>query len=315
MKRIFGFCAVAGMLIVAVAGYAQKGDGLGQGRAIVTFLPAHPSDARVNVSIQQLKVKVNGKDASITGLTPFGASSGRTELVIMIDSSARNSLGSQFSTITDFVKEIPSNTKIAIASMQEGRALLAGPLSADPAQVLNGLRLPGGSVGSSGSPYFCLSDLAKNWPSRDTGARRVVLLITDGVDDYSPHFDPDDPYVQAAITDSVRSGLLVYSIYWHSDGRMSNTEWATDAGQNLLAQLAQATGGESFWMGSGNPVSFDPYFKDLRVRLRNQYALTFTSPGGEKAEAERLQIKAQVPGAKMEAPEQVWVVRGEIAQR
>ena len=155
---------------------------MGHGRAVVTALPAHPTDPPVSIAAQQLKLKVNGKDATVTGWTQLRESNSPVELVLLIDGSARTNLGGQFSAITGFVNEIPTNTKIAIAYMEEGRAAMAGPLSSDPAQVLQGLRMPAGMAGSNGSPYFRLSDLAKNWPSRDGMARREVVMITDGVD-------------------------------------------------------------------------------------------------------------------------------------
>ncbi len=67
--------------------------------------------------------------------------------------------------------------------------------------------------------YFCLSDLAKRWPSQDPAARREVVMVTDGVDNYQRQFDPEDPYVQAAIADSLRAHLVVYALYWKNQGR------------------------------------------------------------------------------------------------
>ena len=32
-------------------------------------------------------------------------------------------------------------------------------------------------------------------------------------------YDPEDPYVETAVNDSVRAGLIVYSIYWKDMGR------------------------------------------------------------------------------------------------
>src|ERR1700734_3475486 len=83
----------------------------------------------------------------------------------------------------------------------------------------------------SSSPYFCLSDLAKNWPSADRSARREIIMITDGVDYYHLQYDPEDPYVQAAIDDSVRANLVVYSIYWRSTGPASRGWYENNAGQ------------------------------------------------------------------------------------
>ena len=47
-------------------------------------------------------------------------------------------------------------------------------------------------------------------------------------------YDPEDPYVATAINDSVRAGLVVYSIYWKDMGRANNSWYENNAGQNLF---------------------------------------------------------------------------------
>jgi hypothetical protein len=200
--------------------------------------------------------------------------------------------------------------KAAIAYMENGRAVFVAPLSADRAVILKNLHLPGGSAGSDASPYFCLSDLAKNWPGQDAQARREVLMVTDGVDSFDRRYDPEDPYVETAINDATRARLVVYAIYWKNLGRADQTEAANDAGQNLLQQVTQATGGKSFWQGSGNPVSFQDYFNDLSRRFRNQYELGFTSPPEGKAAVEQMNLKLHAPGTEIDAPQRVLVVPG-----
>ena len=175
------------------------------------------------------------------------------------------------------------------------------------ALVVRGLHLPAGTVGSSGGPYFCLSDLARHWPSNDNGARHEVLLITDGVDTYEPRYDPADPYVEAAMNDSIRAGLVVYSIYWTDRGRYDNTAAGADAGQNLLAALTQTTGGYNYWTGNGNPVSFAPFFEDLSWRLQNQYRLSVDGRLRDKPAVETLNLKVGGPAAKVYAPQRVFV--------
>ena len=280
------------------------------GRAVVTILPAHSSEDMAKISMQDLKVKVNGKDSNVTNFAHLTGPASPLEIVVLIDGAARTSLGEQFNDISGFVKEMPSDSKIAIAYMENGRAALAGPFSSNAAQVLNGLHMSAGAPGSNASPYFCLSDLAKNWPSKDLTARREVLMITDGVDNYERRFDPDDPYVNAAINDSVRAGLVVYSIYWRDMGRMNSTEYASYDGQNLLQLVSQATGGNAYWQGTGNPVSFEPYLTDLRRRFNHQYGLSFAASLKDKPEIESLKLELKVPSAKVEAPQKVLVARG-----
>jgi hypothetical protein len=308
MKKLGLYVAIAaGMLLLTTAAFAQKEDLQGQGRAVVTVLPAHSGQQPTPVSLENVQIKVNGKQANVTGWTPFVGSNARTEIVLLIDDSARNSLSLQLGEITDFVKHIPQNTKITIAYMENGRAVLTTPLSANPAVALSGLHVTSSIPGENGSPYFCLSELAKHWPSQDGSARRVVVMITDGVDEYEMRYDPEDPHVQAAIDDSARAGLAVYSIYWHDQGFVDRTRYGTAMGQNLLAQLTQATGGVSYWIGSGNPVSFQPYFADIMSRLSNQYALTFSAPLARKPGVQTLQIKVNIPATKVDAPKQVYV--------
>ena len=303
-------CAIAALLVAGSSAYAQNNSGQsGEGDAIVTVLPNHSGEQRFNITQQDIKsIKVNGQDAQVAGFAPLEGANSPVELVFLIDTSARSSLGTQMSYISNFVQEMPPDTEMGIAYMQNGAAVFSGPLSSNPAQVLKGLHMTAGPVGESASPYFCLSDLAKHWPSKNHSARRIVVLISDGIDYYELHYDPDDPYVHAAIDDSVRSGLVVYFMYWADVGRISRMGFEQSAGQNLMLEVTDATGGYSYWDGFGNPVSFQPYFKDLRRRLVNQFRLEFRAPLKEDStQIERLDLKLSVPAGKVDAPKQVAV--------
>lgn len=278
----------------------------GQGQALVTVLPKD-NEAQVNLQPQDLRLKVGGKVARVTDFAPARGANSPLELVLLLDSGARTSIGTQMGEIQSFVKEMPANATMTIGYMQNGRAALAGPFSSDPAELLNRLHLPSGIPFANASPYFCLSDLAKRWPSNNPNARREVVLITDGVDYYNLRYDPNDPYVQAAIADSVRARITVYSIYWVNQGRIDQTWYENNAGQNLLSEVTQATGGKSYWEGVGNPISFQPYFKDLRRRFANQYRITFSAEFNHKPEVEKFDVKASGISAKLEAPQQVLV--------
>ena len=297
---------LAGLCIAAPFAAAQN-ENQGRGQAIVTALPKNEKQATANVSQQAIQIEVNGKQTPISNWRPLRGSSSDIEFVILIDSGARESLGREMGELQKFVSFLPPNVKAGFAYMQNGRAALAGPLTADHARAIQGLHLPNGQPGASASPYFCLSDLAKHWPSNDPNARREVLMITDGVDQYERRYDPEDPYVQAAINDSVRAHLVVYSIYWVSNGRADRSWYANNAGQNLLLQVDQATGGKSYWQGIGNPVTFQPYFDDLNRRFNNQYELQFTAALKGKPEIQTLKVKNGDSNVKVDAPQKVLV--------
>ncbi|HTW49895.1 MAG TPA: hypothetical protein VMD92_18195 [Acidobacteriaceae bacterium] len=297
---------IAGLLAAATPAIAQN-EGQGQGQAVVTVLPKNDKQPTADVSGQTLSVQVNGKRASLTNWQPMRGDQATVEFVLLIDGAAHTSLGREWDEIEHFVQTLPPNVKVAIAYMENGRAVLTGPLTTDHAKALQGLRLTAGVPGYSASPYFCLSNLARSWPSTDPTARREVLMITDGVDTYERVYDPEDPYVHSAIVDSARAGLVVYSIYWLSNGRADRSWYENDAGQNLLLQVDEATGGTSYWEGTGNPVTLTPYFDDLSRRWKNQYELSFSAPLKGKADIATFKVKTTTPNVKVDAPQQVLV--------
>lgn len=308
-------CVAVTVLFAAAPGFSQSESEQGQGQAVVTVLPKHEGALPASVAGQDLSIKVDGKPARVTSWKPFQRPDNSLELVLLIDGSARSALGNQFDSIERFVKSLPPNTKAAIAYMQNGSAIFSGPLSADHAEVLRGLHLPAGSPGSSASPYFCLSDLAKHWPSTDREARREVVMVTDGIDLYHPELDMDDPYLQAAIADSVRARLVVYSIYWQGKGNAGGSSYLNNAGLNLLATVAQATGGKNFGTGLSNPVSFEPFFDELTRRFRNQYELGFVCSLNGKPQVESMKLKLSAPGTEVDSPRQVMVYPSGSAQK
>jgi hypothetical protein len=276
----------------------------GQGRAIITVLSKH-SEVAPTVTQQDVSAKVNGKDASITAWAPFKGADDSLELVVLIDANARN-IGRQLDEMKSFLQSLGPHTRAAVGYMQNGTVAMAGPLSADHSRLVNELHLP---AGPGTNPYFSLSQLAQNWPSQDRNARREVLMLSGGVDPEGRRFDPDDPYVASAIRDSVRAGLVVYSIYWRSgpDGGDGSSSLTTEGGQSHLAQLTDATGGYSYWNGTGNPISFQPYFEDMNKRFASQYALVFTGRADRKPSNETLKLKVEGLGVQVTAPSQVLV--------
>jgi hypothetical protein len=302
MKRI----VYSAVLAVAVLGTAPQviAQATGQGRAIVTVLSRH-GEMAPNLTQQDVSAKVNGKDADVTTWEPFKGADDALELVILIDSGARN-LGPQLEEIASFLQGQGPRAKVAVGYMQNGRAVLTGPLSTDRKQVAGELHLP---AGPTSNPYFSLSDLAQHWPSQDRSARREVLLLSDGVDPEIQRLDPDDPYVHAAVNDSVRAGMVVFTLYWVNRTDRDSSSITANSGQSLLIELSQATGGYSYWTGTGNPVSFQPFFEDLNRRFASQYALEFSSRLDRKPDVEQLKLKVEGLGLTVTAPQSVYIDR------
>lgn len=299
----FAALGLAAML-VAPAAFAQSDAGQPAAQTIVTVLPKS-GDVAAAIPQSSLGVKINGKSVQPTTWHPYGQ--GEVQLVMLIDDSARTSFGRNLGDLADFINGLPPNVAVGIAYMQNGAAVFSAPFSKDHAAVNKALHLPGGSPGSNASPYFCLQDLAKRWPAQPSAARREVLMITDGVDEYNLRYDPEDPYVRAAMDAANRAGLVIFSIYYRDQGRLSGSFYETNAGQNYLFQVADATGGNVYYEGLSNPVSFSPFLTDLTRRLENQYELGVPVKPEKKLSYADLKLKTDIGSVKLKAANRIAV--------
>jgi hypothetical protein len=248
-----------------------------------------------------------GKDRDpVTDWVPAQGEHAALDLIIMLDDGSNTSLGTQLEDLRQFIEAQPASTKIGIAYMQNGIARVEQDLTSDHAQAAKALRLPMGIRGANGSPYFSLIDLVKRWPA--TSARREVFMATDGVDLYYGTGDLQDPYLQEAIENAQRAGILVSAIYTPSLGHIGHSYWLNYWGQLYLSELAEKTGGEAYYIGfTGAPVAFSPYLDDFSHRLSHQYLLTFLAKPPKKAGLQRIKIKTEVPKVDLVAPEEVYV--------
>ncbi|AXC09815.1 hypothetical protein ACPOL_0438 [Acidisarcina polymorpha] len=295
---------MAACLIAAPLLHAQSGV---QAQTVVTVMPKNGKQP-ASLTAQQLKATVGDKPAQVSDFVPLRGERSGLQIVILIDSSARSSLSLQFSSLKSFIQKLPEGAQVGVAYMQNGRAAMAQNITPDRALAANSLRLTSGVPGETGSPYFCLSDLVKNWPSGSTPDRREVLMITDGVDlYYGRRYDPNDPYVQSAVTDAQRAGVIVHSIFYRDTGRFDGGEWTESGAQNYLLQVSDGTGGHAYWQGFGNPVSFDPFLDDLHTRLENQYELGLLARPKNKTELQPLKLKVSASGVKVDAAKMILI--------
>ncbi len=303
---------LAGCLMATLPLLAQNGV---QAQTVVTVMPKS-GDQVLTIQQPQVQTTLDGKHAKVTNWVPLRGEQSGLQIVVLIDGSARSGLSLQFNDLRSFVKNLPQGAQVGIAYMQNGRAVMVQNITADREMAAAGFRLPSGTPGGSASPYFCLSDLVKNWPSGNATDRREVLMITDGVDlYYGSRYDPNDPYVLAAITDAQKAGVIVHSIFYRDTGRFDNSQWTEAGAQNYLLQVSQSTGGRAYWQGFGNPVSFAPFLDDLATRLKNQYELGILASPKSKTQLQTLKVKVASPGVKVDAPQKIVVPGSESASR
>ena len=117
--------------------------------------------------------------------------------------------------------------------------------------------------------------------SAANGARRVVVLITDGTDTVK-----GSRYSQA-LEEAQRAGAMVYSIIivpvYADAGR-------DEGGEHALIQMAEDTGGKYYYVV--DPQDLEPAFRHVSDDLRTQYLLGYYAPKqGVDASYRRIKVR------------------------
>jgi len=59
---------------------------------------------------------------------------------------------------------------------------------------------------------------------------------------------PTNPYVDTAIEQAQRAGVIIYAIYATGIGHFGHTYWRFFWGQNYLSKVTTETGGEAYFL-------------------------------------------------------------------
>jgi len=225
------------------------------------------------------------------------------ELFLLVDDSSNSSLGLQLSELKKFIASQPATTAIGIGYMRNGGVAIQQNPTTDHAVAAKALRLPLGNPGVIASPFLALSDLIKRWPA--SAERHEVIMISSGTDPLGGTMV--NPYLDAAIEHAQRSGVIVYTIYTPGAGHAGHSYWRMNWGQNHLAQLAEETGGEAYFLGFEAPVSFAPYLGSVSEHLSHQYLVSFVPRSGQKAGIESINVSSEIPNVELVSAGKVYV--------
>jgi hypothetical protein len=272
---------------------------------MVVTVEAHHGTEVPEIKQQDVTVRQGKERAQVTDWLPLRGEHAGLELFVLLDEALTPmSLGPQLDDLGRFINSQPDTTMIGVAYMRDGTIDIVQNLTREHAQAAKALRLPLGNVGAMASPYLSIGDLIKRWP--EGKVRREMLVVSDGIDRFGG-VGPANPYVDTAIERAQRAGIIIHAIYSTGVGHYGHTYWRFYWGQNYLSKMASETGGEAYFLGLGNPVSFAPYLEDLTRRLTNQYLLTFLAKPEKKPGLQSVKLRTEVPNAELVAADKVYV--------
>ena len=304
IKRVISGAVVVILAAGSLALSAPKTSPVhGPTQMVITVRQAAGDDRPVALQATDLTLLRGNTPAQVLELQRLAGDLADLQLFVLLDDSTRSaSLGTHLRELKSFLESLPATTRVAVGYMRNGTFGQVQAFTADHQKAAAALRLPAAIPGENGSPYFALSDLAKRWPSKESTDRRVVLMLTDGIDRYYSAATMDDPYVNTAIRDSLKAGVMVYPIYLRGAGDGRNG-WATNIAQSHLMDVSQETGGYAYFEGFSDPVTLSPFLKDFQDRLANQYRVTV----GPLSEKGMQPVKLQTdPRLKIEYPTYIY---------
>src|SRR5713101_10010216 len=218
---------------------------------------------------------------------------GKLYLAVLIDDSLESGIANQWSDLKAFLAGQPDTTYISIAYARNGTAMLAQDFTNDHELAAKALRLPLGGGGAFSSPYLALLDLMKRWPSSPD--RRSILLFSSGIDYFRGDFWIKPTDLDSTVSRAQKQNINIWTIYAPDAGHRARGFFLISRAQSYLSQLSDDTGAESYYLGTGAPVTFKPYFDELALHLSNQYLLTFKASGGAKGRFQRVKVHTEMP--------------------
>jgi len=259
-------------------------------------------DPETELQNVDLTVNEDGEPQTILSIRGIGTNSPIT-LAVLIQEDLVPSVGNEIKSLADFISNLPRGSRVMIGYLRTGSLQVKQKFTNDLEKAAKSLRPPSGFASAGPyNPYVEVIEALKKFDSQPLG-RRAILLVSDGLD-ISRGVDSSLPTqsvdLQRAITESQRRGVAIYGFYAPTVVASTNPGLAANA-QSSLLRLSNETGGHAFFEGTGAPVSFEPFIRELDVSLQKQVALTFLSTHMKKG-FHKIEVKSVTPGVRVTYP-------------
>jgi hypothetical protein len=249
-----------------------------------------------------LTVSEDGDPQTILSIRGVGTNSPIT-LTVLIQEDLVPPVGNEIKSLAQFIRELPKGSRVMIGYLRTGSLQVKQKFTNDLEKAAKALRPPSGFASAGPfNPYIEVIEALKKFDSQPLG-RRAILLVSDGLD-ISRGVDSSAPTqsvdLQRAVNESQRRGVAIYGFYAPTVVASTNPLLIANA-QSSLLRLSNETGGHAFFQGTGVPVSFDPFIRELDVSLEKQVALTFLSTHLNRG-FHRIEVKSVTPGVRVTFP-------------
>jgi VWFA-related protein len=261
-------------------------------------------EAKPESEIQEIDLTVNedGDPQTVLSIRAMATNSPIT-LAILVQDDLVPSIANEMKSLAAFIRQLPKGSRVMVGYIRTGTLQVRQRFTIDLDKASKALRAPNGLASAAPyNPYVEVIEAIKKFESQPAG-RRAILLLSDGLDT-SRGIDSSSPTqsldLQRAINEAQRKSIAVYAFYAPTVAAGNSSLLVSNA-QSSLQRLADETGGRAFFQGTGPPVSFDPFIRELDQWLERQVALTFLSTHMNKG-FHKISVRSSTPGVEMTYP-------------
>lgn len=271
---------------------------------ISIFTKQEMKDGQVTefVQVDRLIVKEDREEQTILSIRSI--TDAPLALAILVQEDLASNFNLQIRDIADFIRNLPRGSRVMVAYVRGGNLQIRQKFTDDREAAAKSLRIvSSSSAGAPRNPYDGVIDALNRFDALPAG-RRAILLISDGLDVSQGDFSSTPGQsidLDRAILRSQRKSVAVYSFYSPASLTDNGESRLILNGQGSLQKLSDETGGRAFFQGTIAPISFLPFFKDLRVLLNRQFLLSYLSTHMKRGYY-RVEVSSTNPEVKIEHP-------------
>jgi VWFA-related protein len=236
------------------------------------FFSVLDKKGRAIADLEQKEVSILEDDATqkITNFTREAG--GPIALAVLIDTS--NSIRAQFkveqeAAIDFFHTTVRRRQDKAMLMSFDSTVDVLQPFTDDADLLTKAVRRL--KTGGGTSMFDAVHKACQEHLKKETGVRRVLVLISDGDDNMS--FEVLNSTIEAA----QRADVAIYAISTNTSGFFGMSAPKND---KVLKRLAEETGGRAFFPGKIDEMAVN--FQDISIELRAQYSLAYRSANRQR---------------------------------
>ena len=302
LSLTFAFALLTQSAFAQPQNVTGNGSSRGPGKPVIIPVTIRlKEEAELELQNIDLSIIEDGEPQTIISVRGVGTNSPIT-LAVLIQEDLP-SVGNEIKSLAEFIRKLPRGSRVMIGYLRTGTLQVKQRFTNDLEKAAKTLRPPSGfDTASPYNPYVEVIEALRKFDSQPLG-RRAILLVSDGLD-ISRGVDSSAPTqsidLQRAVNESQRRGVAIYGFYAPTAVAAANPSLAGNA-QSSLLRLSNETGGLAFFQGTGAPVSFDPFIRELDISLQKQAALTFLSTHLNKG-FHRIEVRSSTPGVRVSYP-------------